>query len=46
MHFIFAQKYLDDGDNRPQNAYASLGKLGFFSLSLKLKVMLFFWYKM
>ena len=35
MHFIFAKKYLDNRDNRPQNTCVSSDKLGFFFLSLK-----------
>ena len=34
MHFIFAQKYLDNRDKRLQNTCASLHKLCFVSFSL------------
>ena len=33
MHFIFAQKYVDNRDNRPQNTCVSLDKLCFSSFS-------------
>ena len=37
MHFIFAEKYLDNRDNRSQNTCVSSDKLGFYFLSLKVK---------
>ena len=37
MHFIFAEKYLDNRDNRSQNTCGSSDKLGFYFLSLKVK---------
>ena len=33
MHFISAQKCLDNRDNRPRNTCVSQDKLGFFSFS-------------
>ena len=30
MHFTFAEKYLDNGDNRPQNTYRSSDNFVFF----------------
>ena len=37
MHFIFADKYLDNRDNRSQNTCVNSDKLGFYFLSLKVK---------
>ena len=36
LYFIFAQKYLDNRDNRPQNTCVSVDKLCFY-LSVDLK---------
>ena len=35
--FFFADKYLDNRDNRSQNTCVSSDKLGFYFLSLKVK---------
>ena len=35
MHFIFAYKYLDNRENRPQNTCVGSDKLHFYFLSLK-----------
>ena len=54
MHFIFAEKYFDNRDNRPQNTCVTSDKLSFYFLSLEVKlcnificwkVLLFFCYK-
>ena len=37
MHFIFAEKYLDNRDNRSQNTHVNSDKLGFYFLSLMVK---------
>ena len=37
MHFIFAQKYLLNRDNRSQNTSVNLDKVGFF-ISVKVKL--------
>ena len=37
MHFIFAEEYLDNRDNRSQNTCVNSDKLGFYFLSLKVK---------
>ena len=37
MHFIFAEKYFDNRDNRPQNTCVTSDKLSFYFLSLKVK---------
>ena len=37
MHFIFAEKYLDNRDNRSQNTRVNSDKLGFYFLSLMVK---------
>ena len=37
MHFIFAEKYLDNRDDRSQNTLVNSDKLGFCFLSLMVK---------
>ena len=37
MHLIFAEKYLDNRDNRSQNTRVNSDKLGFYFLSLMVK---------
>ena len=37
MHFIFAEKYLDNRHDRSQNTLVNSDKLGFYFLSLMVK---------